>query len=158
VPLQHRRLDSVEPLPPADEPEVWPGTSYPLGATYDGAGTNFSVFSEVAEAVDLCLFDERDGKIHETRLPLAELTHEIFHGFVPGVLPGRRYGYRVHGRWDPWTGARWNPAKLLLDPYARAVGRPFPHGPGRGVGHQLRAVGGRGGGGGAVPVRRGRGR
>ncbi|MZD04337.1 glycogen debranching enzyme GlgX, partial [Streptomyces sp. SID5785] len=102
---------------------MWPGTPAPLGARYrvgpDGvAGTNFALWAGGAESVDLCLFDA-DGR--ERRSPLAESTHEIWHGFVPGVLPGQRYGYRVHGRWDPWTGARWNPAKLLLDPYARAV-------------------------------------
>ncbi|MEU8521656.1 glycogen debranching protein GlgX [Streptomyces sp. NPDC048577] len=108
-------------------PSVWPGTPTPLGARCrvgpDGvAGTNFALWAGGAEAVDLCLFDA-DG--NETRLPLTELTHEIWHGFVPGVGAGRRYGYRVHGRWDPWTGARWNPAKLLLDPYARAVDGDF---------------------------------
>ena len=86
------------------------------------AGTNFALWAGGAEAVELCLFDE-DGA--EIRVPLTELTHEIWHGFVPGVLPGQRYGFRVHGRWDPWTGARWNPAKLLLDPYARAVDGDF---------------------------------
>ncbi|WP_436840129.1 glycogen debranching protein GlgX [Streptomyces abikoensis] len=115
---------------PTPEPEpspVWPGAPEPLGARFkngaDGAvGTNFALWAGGAEAVDLCLFDE-DGR--ETRRPLTELTHEVWHGFVPGVLPGHRYGYRVHGRWDPWTGARWNPAKLLLDPYARAVDGDF---------------------------------
>ncbi|WP_156726321.1 glycogen debranching protein GlgX [Streptomyces apocyni] len=102
---------------------AWPGAPTPLGARFkagpDGAtGTNFALWAGGAEAVQLCLFDERG---RETRCPLTELTHEIWHGFVPGVLPGQRYGYRVHGRWDPWTGARWNPAKLLLDPYAKAV-------------------------------------
>ncbi|MFI1394823.1 glycogen debranching protein GlgX [Streptomyces sp. NPDC020681] len=104
-------------------PAVWPGAPTPLGARFrvgpDGvAGTNFALWAGGAEAVELCLFD--DGGL-ETRLPLTELTHEIWHGFVPGVRPGQRYGFRVHGRWDPWTGARWNPAKLLLDPYTRAV-------------------------------------
>nr|WP_123527532.1 glycogen debranching protein GlgX [Streptomyces sp. 840.1] len=108
-------------------PAVWPGTPMPLGARFrvgpDGvAGTNFALWAGGAEAVELCLFEE-DGT--ETRLPLTELTHEIWHGFVPGVRAGRRYGYRVHGRWDPWTGARWNAAKLLLDPYARAVDGDF---------------------------------
>ncbi|WDG28574.1 glycogen debranching protein GlgX [Streptomyces sp. CA-278952] len=108
-------------------PAVWPGAPMPLGARFrvgpDGvAGTNFALWAGGAEAVELCLFDERDA---ETRCPLTELTHEIWHGFVPGVRPGRRYGYRVHGRWDPWTGARWNAAKLLLDPYARAVDGTF---------------------------------
>ncbi|MFD8798002.1 glycogen debranching protein GlgX [Streptomyces atroolivaceus] len=111
----------------ADEPPVWPGAPMPLGARFrvgpDGvAGTNFALWAGGAEAVELCLFD---GRGTETRLPLAELTHEIWHGFVPGVRAGQRYGYRVHGRWDPWTGARWNAAKLLLDPYARAVDGSF---------------------------------
>ena len=108
-------------------PAVWPGSSHPLGARYhrgpDGvAGTNFALWAQGAEAVELCLFDEGGG---ETRCALTELTHEIWHGFVPGVRPGQRYGFRVHGRWDPWTGARFNPAKLLLDPYARAVDGDF---------------------------------
>ncbi|MET8812036.1 glycogen debranching protein GlgX [Streptomyces sp. NPDC004549] len=108
-------------------PPVWPGSSTPLGARFrtgpDGvAGTNFALWAGGAEAVRLCLFDERG---RETQVRLTELTHEIWHGFVPGVLPGTRYGYRVEGRWDAWTGARWNPAKLLLDPYARAVDGEF---------------------------------
>ncbi|WP_327332100.1 glycogen debranching protein GlgX [Streptomyces anulatus] len=111
----------------ASAPAVWPGAPMPLGARFrvgpDGvAGTNFALWAGGAEAVELCLFDERGM---ETRCPLTELTHEIWHGFVPGVRPGQRYGYRVHGRWDPWTGARWNAAKLLLDPYARAVDGTF---------------------------------
>jgi glycogen operon protein len=106
---------------------VWPGTPQPLGARFhtgpDGRpGTNFALWARGAEFVELCLFDA-DGT--ETRAPLTELTHEVWHGFVPGVLPGQRYGYRVGGSWDPWTGARWNPAKLLLDPYARAVDGEF---------------------------------
>ncbi|MBY8343264.1 glycogen debranching protein GlgX [Streptomyces spinosirectus] len=106
---------------------VRPGAPTPLGARFrvgpDGvAGTNFALWAGGAEAVELCLFDERG---RETRTRLNELTHEIWHGFVPGVMPGQRYGYRVHGRWDPWTGGRWNPAKLLLDPYARAVDGDF---------------------------------
>ncbi|MFD5394407.1 glycogen debranching protein GlgX [Streptomyces sp. NPDC127097] len=114
-----------EPLaPPAD---IRPGSPTPLGARYrtapDGiAGTNFALWAGGAEAVELCLFDDAE---RETRHALTELTHEIWHGFLPGVRPGQRYGYRVHGRWDPWSGARWNPAKLLLDPYARAVDGDF---------------------------------
>ncbi|MFF0394848.1 glycogen debranching protein GlgX [Streptomyces sp. NPDC005248] len=109
------------------QPAVWPGAPMPLGARFrvgpDGvAGTNFALWAAGAEAVELCLFDEEGN---ETRLPLTELTHEVWHGFVPGARPGQRYGYRVHGRWDPWTGARWNAAKLLLDPYARAVDGSF---------------------------------
>ncbi|MFD8319674.1 glycogen debranching protein GlgX [Kitasatospora purpeofusca] len=107
---------------PDGEPP-WPGSRLPLGARFhpgpDGRpGTNFALWAGGAEAVDLCLFDE-DGR--ESRLRLTEQDAHTWHGFVPGVLPGTRYSYRVHGRWDPWTGARWNPAKLLLDPYARAV-------------------------------------
>lgn len=114
-----------EPVaPPAD---IRPGSPTPLGARYrtgpDGiAGTNFALWAGGAEAVELCLFDDAE---RETRHALTELTHEIWHGFLPGIHPGQRYGYRVHGRWDPWTGARWNPAKLLLDPYARAVDGDF---------------------------------
>jgi isoamylase len=98
--------------------EVWPGTPYPLGASYDGAGTNFALFSEVAEAVELCLFDDDDA---ETRIPLAEREAHVWHGYLPRVGPGQRYGYRVRGPYDPPTGHRCNPAKLLLDPYAKAI-------------------------------------
>ncbi|MER7843933.1 glycogen debranching protein GlgX [Kitasatospora sp. NPDC096077] len=113
----------------------WPGSRHPLGAHFRpdrtsgtdrtggpdrprGPGTNFALWAAGAEAVDLCLFDDAD---QETRHRLTEQDCQIWHGFLPGVRPGTRYGFRVHGRWDPWTGARWNPAKLLLDPYARAV-------------------------------------
>ncbi|GAA2871457.1 glycogen debranching protein GlgX [Streptosporangium fragile] len=98
--------------------EIWPGEPYPLGGTWDGVGTNFSVFSEVAERVELCLFGD-DGS--EERLDLAEVDGFVWHGYVPGVMPGQRYGYRVHGPNDPSRGQRCNPAKLLLDPYAKAV-------------------------------------
>ena len=97
---------------------VWPGKPYPLGATLEREGTNFSVFSSVAERVELCLFDEAG---REQRLSLPEVTAHCWHGRVPGVGPGQRYGYRVHGRWDPDRGLWCNPAKLLLDPYAKAV-------------------------------------
>ncbi|QUQ66684.1 glycogen debranching protein GlgX [Kutzneria sp. CA-103260] len=96
----------------------WPGTSYPLGASYDGAGTNFALFSEVAEYVDLCLF-EADGTETVVRLP--EMDGFVHHGYLPGVGPGQRYGYRVHGPYDPANGLRCNPNKLLIDPYAKAV-------------------------------------
>ncbi len=102
--------------------EVWPGTPYPLGATYDGEGTNFAVFSEVADAVELCLIDD-DGT--ETRLPLTEREAFVWHGYLPRVGPGQRYGFRVHGPYDPPNGLRCDPNKLLLDPYAKAVeGQP----------------------------------
>ena len=97
--------------------QVWPGQPYPLGATYDGAGTNFSVFSEVADRVELCLFDEAG----ETKITLPEVTAFCWHCYLPGIGPGQRYGFRVHGPYDPAAGNRCNPAKLLLDPYAKAV-------------------------------------
>ena len=98
--------------------QQWPGSPYPLGATYDGAGTNFALFSEVATRVDLCLFDD-DGE--ERAVALTENDANVWHAFLPGVQPGQRYGYRVHGPYDPAQGLRCNPAKLLLDPYAKAV-------------------------------------
>jgi isoamylase len=98
--------------------EIWPGTAYPLGATFDGAGTNFALFSEVAERVELCLFDN-DG--NETRLDLPEVDALVWHGYLPRVGVGQRYGYRVHGPYEPAKGQRCNPAKLLLDPYAKAI-------------------------------------
>jgi isoamylase len=105
----------------ADAIEEWPGSWSPLGATYDGQGTNFALWSRGAEAVELCLFDESDGALRETRVPITDTEFHVWHGYLPDVGPGQRYGYRVYGRWDPRHGARWNPAKLLLDPYARAV-------------------------------------
>ena len=101
----------------ADSP-LWPGDSYPLGATYDGAGTNFALFSEVAEQVELCLIDDEGG---ESRVALHEVDGFVWHGYLPGIQPGQLYGYRVHGAYDPAEGVRCNPAKLLLDPYAKAI-------------------------------------
>jgi isoamylase len=98
--------------------EIWPGRPYPLGASYDGGGTNFSLFSEVADKVELCLFDDDGG---ERRVPLDEIDASCWHGYLPSVAPGQRYGYRVHGPWAPQAGQRCNPAKLLLDPYAKAI-------------------------------------
>ncbi len=98
--------------------DVWPGTPYPLGATFDGAGTNFALFSEVAESVELCLFDD-DG--NETKVPLTEREASVWHGYIPRVAPGQRYGFRVHGPYAPSKGQRCNPAKLLLDPYAKSI-------------------------------------
>ncbi|WP_438355026.1 glycogen debranching protein GlgX [Microbacterium sp. CJ88] len=97
---------------------AWPGSSYPLGATFDGNGTNFALFSEGAEKVELCLFGDR-GK--ETRIPLVDVDAFVWHAYLPNVQPGQRYGYRVHGPYDPASGQRYNPNKLLLDPYAKAV-------------------------------------
>ena len=98
--------------------EAWPGEPYPLGAVYRDEGVNFALFSENAEAVELCLFDEK-GK--ETRVKVLERTHNSWHVFLPGLNPGQRYAYRVYGPYDPAQGHRFNPAKLLLDPYARAI-------------------------------------
>ncbi|WP_412126607.1 glycogen debranching protein GlgX [Streptomyces xinghaiensis] len=142
----HRRSGARSSAP---APPVWPGSPAPLGARFHTGpggvpGTNFALWAGGAEAVDICLFDD-DGR--EVRHPLTELTHEIWHGFLPGVRPGQRYGFRVHGRWDPWTGARWNPAKLLLDPYARAVDGDF--GPPRGGAPD---GSGKGGGDGRMPA------
>jgi isoamylase len=100
----------------------WPGWPAPLGATYDGNGTNFSLFAGSAEAVDLCLFDEHGN---ETRIPLVDTTYHAWHGYLPDVGPGQRYGFRVDGVFDPQIGARWNPSKLLIDPYAQALDGEF---------------------------------
>ena len=101
---------------------VWPGAPYPLGPTWDGEGTNFSLFSENAERVELCLFDDDD---RETRLDVLERTAFNWHGYIRGVGPGQRYGYRVHGPYVPHLGQRFNAAKLLIDPYAKAVEGPI---------------------------------
>ena len=98
--------------------ETWPGSPFPLGATLQSDGTNFAIFSEIAEKVELCLFDEEGN---ETRVPLLEVDAFVWHAFVPGIRAGQRYGYRVHGPYDPAKGLRANPNKLLLDPYAKAT-------------------------------------
>ena len=95
-----------------------PGRAYPLGATWDGSGVNFALFSENATGVELCLFDDRG---RETKVPVVENDDQVWHLYLPDARPGTRYGYRVHGPWDPANGHRFNPAKLLLDPYARAI-------------------------------------
>ena len=98
--------------------QIWTGKSYPLGATFDGSGTNFALFSEAAERVELCLFDE-DGA--ERRIDVTEVDAYVWHVYLPAVQPGQRYGYRVHGPFDPAAGLRCDPSKLLLDPYAKAI-------------------------------------
>jgi glycogen operon protein len=97
---------------------MWPGSPYPLGAAFDGGGTNFAIFSEVAQRIELCLFDDAGT---ETRVDLPERNGLIWHGYLPQIGPGQRYGYRVRGPYDPAAGVRCNPAKLLLDPYANAI-------------------------------------
>lgn len=98
--------------------QIRPGSMYPLGASYDGAGVNFALFSQVAEKVELCLFDDNDN---ETRVAMTEQNSYVWHNYIPGLQPGQRYGYRVYGPFDPDRGLRCNPNKLLLDPYAKAI-------------------------------------
>jgi glycogen operon protein len=98
--------------------KIWPGQPFPLGAVYDGSGTNFSLFSEIADQVELCLFDHDD---QEMRIEMPEVTAFCWHCYLPGIEPGQRYGFRVHGPWNPAEGHRCNPAKLLVDPYAKAI-------------------------------------
>jgi isoamylase len=100
---------------------VWPGQPYPLGATFDGVGTNFSLFSEIAEKVELCLYDDAGN---ETRINLPEVTAFCWHAYLPEVRPGQRYGYRVHGPWNPAEGHRCLPSKVLIDPYAKVIEGP----------------------------------
>ncbi len=102
--------------------QIWPGDAYPLGSTYDGAGTNFAIFSNVADKVELCLIDEND---QEERIELREVDAHVWHCYLPGVTPGQRYGYRVHGPYDPAAGKRCDATKLLVDPYARAFDGEF---------------------------------
>jgi isoamylase len=98
--------------------QLWPGRPHPLGASYDGVGTNFALFSEAAHRVELCLFDDHGS---EQRVSLEEVDGYVWHGIVSGVGPGQRYGYRVHGDCDATRGQRCNPAKLLLDLYAKTI-------------------------------------
>ncbi|NEQ20751.1 MAG: glycogen debranching protein GlgX [Microcoleus sp. SIO2G3] len=105
---------------------VWPGRVYPLGSDWDGKGTNFALYSENATGVELCLFD-RDDK--ETRVELTEVSNFVWHGYLPGVGPGQRYGFRVHGPWAPHEGHRFNPNKLLIDPYGKAIDGEVGNGP-----------------------------
>jgi glycogen operon protein len=100
---------------------VWPGSPYPLGATWDGEGVNFALFSEHATAVDLCLFERLDSPKEDLRIPLSERTNRIWHGYLPEIRPGQLYGYRVHGPYAPEAGHRFNPNLLVLDPYAKAI-------------------------------------
>src|SRR3982750_4770081 len=103
---------------------VWPGSPYPLGATWDGVGVNFALFSEHATRVELCLFDSPDAERESLTIHLTEQTDMVWHGYLPDVRPGQLYGYRVHGPYNPHHGHRFNPNKVVMDPYARVVGRP----------------------------------
>jgi len=102
---------------------VWPGAPYPLGATWDGSGVNFAIFSEHARRVQLCLFETADDERERVCVPLTERTDRVWHAYLPDARPGQLYGYRVDGPWDPPGGHRFNPAKILLDPYAKVIGR-----------------------------------
>jgi len=102
---------------------LWPGAPYPLGATWDGMGVNFSLFSEHAEKVELCLFDTASAAVESERIPLTEYTDFVWHSYLPDVRPGQVYGYRVYGPYDPGAGMRFNPGKVLSDPYAKCIGR-----------------------------------
>jgi glycogen operon protein len=101
--------------------KVWPGSPYPLGATWDGAGVNFSLFSENASRVELCLFDSPGAASESRRIDLVEHTDQVWHAYLPEARPGQLYGYRVHGPFEPRAGHRFNPNKLLLDPYAKSI-------------------------------------
>src|SRR3954464_5937475 len=100
---------------------IWPGQPYPLGATWNGEGVNFALFSENATRVELCLFEGADDAHEKHCIPLREQTDQVWHCFLPDVRPGQYYGFRVHGPYDPRNGHRFNPAKLLIDPYAKAI-------------------------------------
>ncbi|HEX9189178.1 MAG TPA: glycogen debranching enzyme GlgX, partial [Vicinamibacteria bacterium] len=102
---------------------VWPGRPYPLGATWDGLGVNFALFSEHATAVDLCLFGSPRDARESVRIRMPERTDLVWHAYLPDVQPGQTYGYRVHGPYDPAAGHRFNPSKVVLDPYAKAIAR-----------------------------------
>jgi isoamylase len=104
---------------------LWPGKPYPLGATWDGKGTNFALFSEHATGVELCLFDKKG---RETRMALKEVLNFTWHGYLPAIGPGQRYGFRVYGPYHPKQGHRFNPNKLMIDPYAKALDGLIEHG------------------------------
>ena len=108
---------------PKSSLRVWPGSPYPLGATWDGVGVNFALFSEHATRVELCLFDSRNAEVESLTISLPEQTDMVWHGYLPDIHPGQLYGYRVHGPYAPQAGHRFNANKLLLDPYAKVVGR-----------------------------------
>ena len=101
--------------------KIWLGKPYPLGATWMGNGVNFALYSEHATAVDLCLFESIESPQEEMRIRVTEHSDEVWHIFIPDIKPGQLYGYRVEGPYDPEHGARFNPSKLLLDPYAKAI-------------------------------------
>ncbi|MGH9337548.1 MAG: glycogen debranching protein GlgX, partial [Vicinamibacteria bacterium] len=102
--------------------KIQTGSPYPLGATWDGLGVNFAIFSEHADRVELCLFDGPETTTESMRFTLPEQTDTVWHGYLPGVLSGQLYGYRVYGPYEPEAGHRFNPKKVVLDPYAKSIG------------------------------------
>jgi glycogen operon protein len=108
---------------PKSSLRVWPGAPHPLGATWDGVGVNFAIFSEHATRVELCLFDSADAEMESLTISLPEHTDMVWHGYLPDVHPGQLYGFRVHGPYAPQHGQRFNPRKLVMDPYAKVIGR-----------------------------------
>src|SRR5437762_1376743 len=100
---------------------VWPGYPYPLGATWTGTGVNFALFSAHASKVELCLFDSPDAQTESARIELTEQTDQVWHGFLPDARPNQLYGYRVYGPYEPASGHRFNPNKVVMDPYAMSV-------------------------------------
>ena len=102
---------------------VWPGKPYPLGATWTGVGVNFALFSAHATKVELCLFDSPDATVHSECIELPEHTDMVWHAFLPDIRPNQLYGYRVHGPYEPAAGHRFNPSKIVMDPYAKSVAR-----------------------------------
>ena len=102
---------------------VWPGRPYPLGATWDGMGVNFALFSENATKVELCLFDSANAQSESQRIVLPERDEEVWHVYLPDLRPGQLYGYRVHGPYESQRGHRFNAHKIVLDPYAKSIGR-----------------------------------
>ena len=103
---------------------VWPGQPYPLGAAWTGLGVNFAIYSNHATKVELCLFDSAHATDAAARIALPECTDMVWHGYLPDIRPGQLYGYRIHGPYDPTAGHRFNPNKIVLDPYAKSLGRP----------------------------------
>jgi hypothetical protein len=126
---------------------VWPGKPYPLGATWDGIGVNFALFSENATKVELCLFDSAEARAESVRIALPSVTNQVWHCYLPDAKPGQLYGYRIHGPDAPHEGHRFNPNKLVLDPYAKGIGRSlhwddavygYPRGAENGIGFDAR--------------------
>src|SRR3954467_9419248 len=100
---------------------VYPGSPYPLGATWDGNGVNFAIYADNATGIELCLFNTPDDEAESAKIKVTERSHQIWHCYLPDIKPGQLYGYRVHGPFEPQNGHRFNPKKLLIDPYAKAI-------------------------------------